>query len=521
MFSLAYDQLSRSKSISVLQKKTKLDLLMSDASLLYSMLALERGATPTALTHAKQSVRLLRRAWASTEEEMGSKISPSQTSRQKSTDRLAEELSHLNLSTTTAHMDVAIARTYAGATFWNLVTPLFRGLEHLSQVYAHHGMFQETLYYAQQAYKLSEEAGSETHLAMAAAILGSAWLKSGTLDKGSEFLMEAQRLSGSCEKNRDTAVRMYHFGNMHGLLGDRDAEIFAYDNAQDILKSLTDANYIESLDNFGDKSLALEEEISKLTLSKRRAPASRRTPGRPKVASTRGKPVARAGSPVEQVLSVAGECPQLISLKAAVLRHKAQALMSDKKFVEALALHNQAEAFTNTQIDVIDQGLGMAKQLLLQSIEQMNADPVYSVLQDSTISFPSIVGFSKSEKHGDRLSVAKVSPPRKVQMSRNNRERGGSKSPAPDSFFDKLRQAQERLVEVYTIAMTIAPVAVIHRVSALLNSVAILLSAAGHVKGKPLANPGFASCSIGMLNPQQLDNLYTNAFRNGTNSGTS
>lgn len=504
MFSLANDQLPQSKSISVLQQKTRLNLLMSDAYLLYSMLALERGATPIALTYAKQCVRLLRRAWANTEEEMGRQIRSSQTPSQKSTEKLADELSQFNLSTTTTHMNVAIARTYAGATFWNLVTPLFRSLRYLSQVYAHHGMFQETLYYAQQAYRLSEEVGSEIHLAMAAVELGSAWLKSGTLDTGSEFLMEAERLSGPYGKTRDTAVRMYHLGNMHGLLGDRDAEIVAYDNAQGLLKALTDANYIESLDKFADQSRALEEEMFKLTLSKRRAPASRRTPGRPKAASAKGKPVARAGSPVEQVLSVAEACPQLISLKAAILRQKAQALISNKKCAEAVVLLNEAEAFANTHIDVIDQGLAMAKQLLLQSVEQMNADPVYSVLQDSTISFPSIVGFSKSEKHGDRLSVAKVSPPRKAQTTRNNRERGGSKSPAPDSFFDKLRQAQERLVEVHSLAITMAPVAIIHRVSALLNSVTILLSAAGQVKGKPLANPGSASCSIGMFSAQCL-----------------
>ena len=76
-----------------------------------------------------------------------------------------------------------------------------------------------------------------------------------------------------------------------------------------------------------------------------------------------------------------------------------------------------------------------------------------------------------------------------------------------DSFFDKLRQAQEHLTEVHSMALTVAPVALIHKISALLNSVAILLSAAGQIKGKPLAHPGFASCSIGMFLIRQRSDL--------------
>lgn len=470
---------------------------------MYSTLALERGAAPLALTHAKQCVRLLRRAWANTEEEIGRKIRSPESSSQKSTEKLTEEFSQLNLSTTNMPMDVAIARTSAGSIFWNLVTPLFRGLNHLSQLYAYHGMFQETLYYAQQAYRLAVEIESETHLAMAAAVFGSTWLKSGDLEKGSELLMEAQQLSKPCEDNRDTAVRTYHLGNMHGLLGDRDTEILEYDHAHDILQSLTTANYIETLDKFPEQSDDLDEQMSKLTLSKRKTPGTRKAVRHPKISGVKRKIAVQARSPTEEV-SVAEECPQLTSLKAVILRDKAQALISNKQFAEALALLNEAETFANTQMDIVDQGLVMAKYLLLQSVEQMNADPVYSVLQDSTISFPSVVGSSKTEKHGDRLSVAKISPPRKMQMSRSHRDRGSSRSPAPDSFFDKLRQAQERLTEVHSIAVTVAPVAVVHKVSVLLNNIAILLSAAWQVKDKPLANPVFASSFIGRYTPSLL-----------------
>ena len=54
------------------------------------------------------------------------------------------------------------------------------------------------------------------------------------------------------------------------------------------------------------------------------------------------------------------------------------------------------------------------------------------------------------------------------------------------------------------MAVAVAPVSVVHTASALLNSVAILLSAAGQVKGRSLAHPGLASSSIGMSILQQV-----------------
>ena len=173
-----------------------------------------------------------------------------------------------------------------------------------------------------------------------------------------------------------------------------------------------------------------------------------------------------------------------------------------KKFTEALAILQVLDSGHLSQLEAVDHGLAMAKQFLFHSLDQMNADPVYSVLQDSTISFPSVAGLAKNEKHGDRLSVVKVSPPRKG--ARGARELAGSKSPVPDSFFDKLRQAQEHLTEIQSMAVAVAPVSVVHTASALLNSVAILLSAAGQVKGRSLAHPGLASSSIGMSILQQV-----------------
>jgi separase len=459
------------------------------------MLALERGSAHIALNLARQSVRLLRRAWANTEEHLRWRSAPNNSNRKSDTEKLADEFSQLNMSTSNITA-APVTEPVTGSSFWPLVTPFFRSLNHLAIVYAHHGMYQESLYYVDQGYQLMKQVGAEARQAMGASLKGNTLLKAGDLEKGSELLAESKQLFLS-EKSLGSVMLSYHLGNMHGLLGDQEAEIIAYEGAEEVLNRLVSVDHISTLDKIPESTDGLEAKMSQLALSKPKAPAKRKAPARPKVTG-KSKAVARVKSPVDPSPSISVECSHLMFLKSMVLRQKARALMDIKKFVESLALLNEVGTASNTQLEAVDHGLAMAKQLLLQSMEQMTADPVYSVLQDSTISFPSVMGPSKNEKIGDRLSVTRSSPPIKLQAARNGKDRSGSKSPAPDSFFDRLRQAQEHLMEAHSVALCVAPVAVIHRVSALLNSVSIMLSAAGHTKGRSITHPGFASCTIGM-----------------------
>lgn len=501
--------MQQSRSVSPLQQRTKMNLLVSDAYMMYSMLALEKGSAHTALAHAKQSLRLVRRAWANTEEQVRRKSVDSTSDVEK----LAEDISHLNVSTMTLPVKAMGAQVCQGSTFWALITPLFRCLIHLSGLFAHHGLFLETVYYAEQAYKLVKEVGSEGHLAVAAACLGSTWLKAGILDQGSEYLMEAKQLYKSFDKTRNTASVALNLGHMYNVLGEPEQAMSSYDEAEAVIRSIGSHQYINGLEAPVDPSEALEQTMAQMTLTKRKTPAPRKIATK---APVKRKTTTRAKSPIEVITSIAAECPQLTSLTASIVRQKARGLVDTKKFDDALTLLQSVDVLGLSQIDTVDHGIAMATQLLCESLEQMTADPVYSVLQDSTISFPSVVGLAKAA--GDRLSVVKISPPPKVRAGRGNRELAGSKSPAPDSFFDKLRQAQEYLTEAHSRALHVAPISVVHTASALLNSVAILLSAAGQVKGRSLANPGLASSSIGMfmLNFSAYENPNINRQRKNT-----
>ncbi|KAI9645919.1 separin protein [Ciborinia camelliae] len=501
-FILERKDIEEDKTPLSLQEKTRLNCVVAKASMIRSMLAIEQGGSESALIHAKQSVRLLRRAWATTESIIRKKKLAAAS--KEDSEKVVDELSQLDISTNKIAHQPQPQASPSGIGFWPLVSPLFHGLIHLSNLYAHHGLFQETLHYGEQAHELIKAFNFDGQTAIALATLGGIWTKAGDLDKGTGYLMDAEQLYKNGIKGKSSVTVACQIGRLRGMLGDRKAEIACLEEANQILKTLTDPTFLTTLElgNTGVQDVhdTLETGIETLTISKPKTPLARKTSTRKKMPAPR-KPVVRSKTPTPLESSVSTECPQLDSLRANILWQLADALMSLKRKNEAQVFLDEASKFSNSQLDEVYQGLAEARCLLVRCMEQMVSDPVYSVLQDSTLSFPSVVGNLKGNKgHAEKPTIAHQPPPTKIQVPKGGRR---AKSPGPDSLFDKLHCAQEILVETYPVAFLVAPISVMHKITSLLNNVSILLSAAGPVKGR--SQPGLASCSI--------DSARTLAFR--------
>ncbi|KAH8815805.1 peptidase family C50-domain-containing protein [Xylogone sp. PMI_703] len=477
------------------QKRTIKHQVISNAYLIYSILALQRGLPEDALTYAKHSVRLLRRAWSIIEEESQDSEHIASTSPRTELDKLTEEVSQLNLSTLTSPRSApapAPSSKASGSEFWALIRPLFRSLSHLSNLYAHHGMFQETIYYSEQALRVVKGLRSQLYAALGCGLLGNAWLRAGDLEKSAEYLMEAKVFYSTEEKSYFTAMLSYYTGRLNGKQGNYDAELAAYEETESILLSLKSMDFIDSVDRLllpQRPSIEVIPATKQRKASTKRAIAAGRKPAVKRVVS-KIKPV------IEPAVSVNVDCPQITSLYSLILRRKAEALGLLKRCDEALAVLRQAEGCSEKLGDTFDQGIVMAKHLLLHSIEELSGDPVYGSLQDSTISFPSISDSSLSLEGslvGQQLT--KISSMKKKTASKRGTAKSVPASSVPNSFFDRLRQAHDVLTTVHSRALTIAPVSVVHTISSLLNSLAILLSAASY-KGKPPANPSLANCFL-------------------------
>lgn len=468
---------------------------MAHGSFVYSRLALERGSSHLALLHAKQSVTLVHRAWSTTEFQAKKLRSSLADSSELEVDKVTDELSQFSISTNAPDSQSASHTALNGPLFWILVGPLLRSLSHLSAVYEHNGMFRETFYYAEQAWKVAKAVQSDFYLATTLTISGRLLARAGNLEKAAGQLMEAQELVGSSSAGQEAVKLQILQGHLNQLENKRDDEQSAYQEALSVLNTITTSNYISGLDHVADTStVELEEKMSKMALAKpkpARKPTSKRKAAPTKLESVR-KVVSRVKSPAPDAVAISDECSQLLSLKGSILRRKAETMIFYKKWEESLSALKEAEAYSLTQSDIADQHVVLARRLLGESIDRMTADPVFSVLQDSTISFPSVAGHSKSDRSAaDRLSGSRLSPPGKGALSLR------SKSPMRSTFFDTLRQAQDHLTEAYALAVQVSSTPVVNLIATLMSGIVVLLSAAGHARGKAITHPGFASYGIG------------------------
>ncbi|RKF55488.1 Separin [Erysiphe neolycopersici] len=488
------EYLTSSKVASSTEQKLKMNVLISSAFSVNSKLALERGLVYPALSYAKQTVRLLRRAWADIEDYVNYQKRILDNNAITETEKLAGELSKMSLSVPSKILHSLPDSFEDYTSFWTLIIPLFRSLNNLSTTFAHHGMFQETVYYAEQAYKLVKQVNSKIYLAISGITLGSIWLRGGHLSKGSELLSEAKVLLSSSGKSKEAALLAYNLGIMNGFLGNTDAETNFYGDAIEIINELMQKEYISSIESLSKPKEIQEKKSQKSYEMRRNSPLQRKL--RPiKKSTTKSNLAIQARNRADGVLSFANEFPTLLALKSQVIREMSSAFLNQKRWNDASNLLLEAET-SYSPADKVGHGLAVGKNLLIQGLSQMDADPVYSILQDSTISFPSIQGASRFFRNGDKSSTTVVSPSKKSISTRIGGDRTNLKNSTSDTFFDKLRRAQDYLRETLSIAMIVSPISVIYKTSHLLNSVAILLSTADQVKLKSSTHPCFSSLFV-------------------------
>jgi separase len=387
-------------------------------------------------------------------------------------DKMAEETSHLNMSTASAGI-FTMQSSIVGASAWTLVKPMFRSFVHLSQVYAHHGMFQDTIYYAEQAHKIAVNIDSTNYIAEALVVMGNAWLRAGTVDKASEFLMQAKDLESVYKETQASVILKSHLGSLYNRQGDNAAELQAYQEAELTLNSLIDSTNISDLDRVLDAAAVLQAEMSRLTIDNR----TKQTRLPRKTVSRKKAPVKKAGAvlkaSVEPVVSASDQCLHLMSLKGTLLRQKARSFIQWQRSEEVSVIMKEAGSCSFGVFDAIDNHLTLAEHLFQQSSALLPADPVYSVLQESTISFPAIVG-AKTASTSDRTSGVRCTPPRKNQTSSSRTtslSRGSS-----TTWIEPLKQAHEHLLEAYSIASQISSTRVLNQIASFLNTTTILLS---------------------------------------------
>ncbi|KJZ77047.1 hypothetical protein HIM_03368 [Hirsutella minnesotensis 3608] len=462
------------------QSRSQATLILSMTSFLQSTVLLQKGDVLDALTAVKSSVRMLSHDWSKLEAE----FTASGTSSADSS--MAE--------TSTASIELRSSQGRAnGPRFWRLASPLVRSLLHISSVYAHIGMFQETIYYAESAGKIADSTQSSLFKAQISAWTASVYVKAGMLDKALTASEEA--VANLPEDACSCRVRVARqVGDFYSVMDDGE-------NAQKYLKMAEDTVHQLSSNNESTTVPNGEPAVNLVAIRTKTAPAPKtmratRTTRTAKAAPTPAPRVVKGGRaatraktpPVQEAPDLPKDVYQS-SLLAAVILSKAVGLIHQEDWSSALSTLEQVKGLPKLLDTLSQEQVVMATTLIGHSMEQMISDPVFSVVQDSTISFPAVCG--ALEKGPMDKTVAGTSPVRKGRADRK-----GAKEAGGPAFAEALRRAQELLIEAHGSALSASDSSTVHRISTLLQSTIILLSATSAGKSRPALTSGLATVAV-------------------------
>ncbi|KAI9724848.1 MAG: hypothetical protein M1812_000124 [Candelaria pacifica] len=471
-----------------LSGRIKMNRLLADATHVCSLLDFERGQPNEALAHAKRSVSLNQRAWAVLEHLAGKQCKiVSAEARNSDLEELTDGMSALPSTLhgappvpppimTTTH------ESLKGPRFWSLIPSLYEGLCQLSRLYSHQGMFQEVNHYNEQARKIAISVHATNFISRSLATSGDISVRGGHVAKGESILREATSSCMGLEECKGTADLHCSLGYLFHIQSNWLDGIKSFEKAEAILDRLTEKAYISALDRLPTSRDGLEERLSQLTLKDRSVPYKARSSKSikaPFIKSRRLAPPKAAKVAVKSTIQMTEECPQLLRLQREVLRQKALALILQQKVDLAASLLQEAESMPDTRQGLVQQRLIMAKQLLTRALEGLAADAVFCVLPESTISFPSVAVASKS-RLSDRSpgKVMRLSPQRKSPAKvTTHRKVARPKTSVRDESIALLHEARETLLEVQSTAIQMCSISVVHKISNVLSSTIILLSA--------------------------------------------
>ncbi|KAF2399345.1 hypothetical protein EJ06DRAFT_495058 [Trichodelitschia bisporula] len=328
--------------------RTRTIQLVSEACYVYSRHALETGAADDAFRLARACVKLNQRAWANIEGHQR-RASPGSGSESEAVVSMTHD-------------------ALQGAAFWAFVPALFRGLAHLAAMFAHNGLFQEAIYYAEQAKRVADAGGIALR---AANMVDALRIRGGEGQKA-----WGERIDGREEDEieRDTCDAVGKYLNAALVARDlRDWE--RVNNELDAALRIIDAAP-------GLERVDLADQVAALTIDKPNGRTTRKAP-------TKATKVTKVTKAIKVAPRKPEECSRLLALRARILRGKANALLELGQIDAAHdLLQHVAPPFDRET--AVQQQIAQSRHLARKALKELASDFTYSTLLESTISVPAL-----------------------------------------------------------------------------------------------------------------------------------
>lgn len=469
-----YEKCQKSDELTNLSILAKIswERLVADAALAQSRLSTAQGSMTQALFFAKLSVRLNCRIWAKVEKLAQKKQDKSLPATNSSdVDAVADGVAKLDLSQNGPSSDVSASYTQ-GAPFWPHLGSHHTCLLNLATLSAHHGLFQDAIYYGEQALKIDKTLDANVRLVAAQAQLGCYWILGGHVDEGQGLLASASESSKQIQTSVETVSLHMALASLYKVQGEHEKALCLLQEADKLITAVTSSDATSS--TAAPDIPGLEEGMEKL-----RVRSTRRTPSTSSATTTvrRTRASSSAATTVTttkkaltpKIPSPEVQSKSLLRLKSDILRQQADCLRSLHDFDRSAQTLAEARQYATGRESKVSLEIGESGHLLADAIRNFASHAVYCVLPESTISLPSLMSPAAG---GEDMSTPVVKPTRKTKATARGPRAKVQK--ASEDFSIMLAKASERLTSVFADATVLGSTLESHAASRLMSRISML-----------------------------------------------
>ncbi|KAK8226839.1 peptidase family C50-domain-containing protein [Phyllosticta capitalensis] len=473
--------------------------LLSTVALTQSRLSLAAGLPSESLAHAKQCVTLNKKIWMAVENRTKSKAVAS-LGHDNDVEVVVEGVKNMSVR---SNSPTVISMTHAaltGAQCWPFVPSIFRGLLQLANVFAHQGMLQEAIYYAEQASKVAEAVNASSLMVASLGLTSRFYLDSNRIADAMDMLSKAASHSKQAMPNADLALYHCVAARAHEISDDYKTALTEFDSALNVISNLVQPHCIRNIEKIESDDRKIVDLMSRLDVAEpgrrgRRAAAKQTSTKKPTKAgaakTTNLKKTAK--SPLCDASPNDGdECQHLQGLQAVVLCHKANLLLSQDKLSDAVELISEAERLSHGLEASVQHQSTRFRSLMSEAMKEIAADFTFNALPESTISFPAL---SWNERKFSESFQQKPASAATITSASSSISRKGAKGKkvSKEDFNAILQKARDCISEAHTKALGTSSTSAVHKVCNMLNEVTILLSATSYRGSRGTLHPLFAA----------------------------
>lgn len=369
------------------QSKIAWERLIVDGALLYSRLADQKKCLSEALYYGKLAVRLSTRLWTKLERSAGRKESENSAERVSDVDLVIDGVANIDLSDTVA----PTMWTYAqGAVFWKHVASHNACFLNLMRLSAYNGLFQDAIYYGEQALKVNETLGISVRLLTCQAELGLEWIRGNHLKDAKTVLDAATKISEGLINSVETVKLKISQAALSRSQGNYKEVLRLLHEAEAMLDRVFEVRLDFSID-VKSSVAALGEKMSILKISQASVQKEAKKMTTRTTRKTKG--ATKPSTEIEEsivVPTVKVQARSYIALRNEIIRQQIHALLAIEDLDEAsrlLKIARESSSPTATQISI---QIEETEHLLADAMKSIAAHAVYCVLPESTLSMPSI-----------------------------------------------------------------------------------------------------------------------------------